>query len=83
MKNLRRSYQVLQNTNADMIAEHTKRAANYQELLAHLKKVNQALQNAGRLRCGNAKTRTIQACRAAVKANNVAELCQLIQTGAK
>ncbi|CAD7945052.1 unnamed protein product [Amoebophrya sp. A120] len=83
MKNLRRAYQVLQNTNGDMIAEHTKRAGNYQELLSHLKKVNQALQNAGRLRCGSAKSRTVQACRQAIKANNIGELCQIIQTGAK
>mmetsp|Transcript_23317 Transcript_23317/g.58989 ORF Transcript_23317/g.58989 Transcript_23317/m.58989 type:complete len:84 (-) Transcript_23317:112-363(-) len=83
MKNLRRCYGVLQKTNADMIAEHTKRAGNYQELLQGLKRVNHALQNAGRLRCGQAKVKTIAACRAAIKANNVLELCQLIQTGAK
>ncbi|CAD7950967.1 unnamed protein product [Amoebophrya sp. A25] len=83
MKKLRRAYQILQHTNGDMIAEHTKRASNYQELLTHLKKVNQTLQNAGRLRCGAAKSKTVQACRAAMKANNAGELKGLIQTGAK
>ena len=71
MSNLKKTYQMLSNTNGDLVAEYTKRSSNYQELLAALKKVNQILQNAGKLRCGNARTRTVQACRSAIKSNNV------------
>lgn len=81
MKNLRRCYQILQSTNKDMILEYQKRAGNYQELLSLLKKVNQALQSAGKLRAGKAKQRCVTACRAAIKANDVPELRHCIQTG--
>jgi Bardet-Biedl syndrome 2 protein len=39
------------------------------------------IQRAAKLRCGGAKTRIVSACRAAIKANNVHALFNLIQFG--
>ena len=74
-------YQQLRRFNEELVAEHSKRQQNYEELMANLKKVNQVLQNAGKLRAGQAKTRTVQGARAAIKRNDVAELVNIIQTG--
>ena len=71
----------MQNTNNELASEYTKRAGSYEQLLGHLKKVNQTLQNASRLRVGLAKTKTIAYGRECVKKSNVVELVQGTQTG--
>lgn len=43
--------------------------------------VNNMIQKAARLRMGAAKTRVVTACRAAIKANNVQALFQIICQG--
>jgi len=41
------------------------------------------IQKASKLRVGTAKAATVQACREAIKANNVQQLITIIKTGRK
>merc|ERR1719473_1537334 len=50
MPNLKRVFSNLQQTNSDLIAEHSKRANNHNQLLAQLKEVNLMIQKAAKLR---------------------------------
>mmetsp|Transcript_17740 Transcript_17740/g.49157 ORF Transcript_17740/g.49157 Transcript_17740/m.49157 type:complete len:729 (-) Transcript_17740:99-2285(-) len=81
MSNLKKVFGGLQQTNGDLIAEYNKRANNHQQLLLQLKEVNMMIQKAAKLRVGNAKTRVVAACRAAIKKNNIHELFHIIRTG--
>lgn len=81
MTNMKKVFSSLQQTNGDLIAEYNKRATNHQALLTQLKEVNMMIQKAAKLRCGNAKTRVVAACRQAIKKNNMHELFQVIRTG--
>jgi Bardet-Biedl syndrome 2 protein len=81
MDTMMRMYNELMDVNRELIAEHNKRAENHQALLAALRRTNQMIQRAAKLRCGGAKTRIVSACRAAIKANNVHALFNLIQFG--
>ena len=78
---MKRHYRQLHDLNKDLIAEHDKRATNHGELLEALKEVNQMIQRASKLRVGAAKTKVVNACRAAIKANNTQALFAIIQTG--
>merc|ERR1719389_1344118 len=81
MPNLKRVFSNLQQTNSDLIAEHSKRANNHSQLLGQLKEVNMMIQKAAKLRVGQAKTRVVAACRQAIKNNNIHELFKIIKTG--
>ena len=81
MKAMRTAYSELHALNAELIGEYNKRANNHEQLLAALKEVNMMIQKAARLRVGGAKTRVVNACRAAIKANNIHSLFKIIQTG--
>lgn len=81
MTNLRKVCVNLQHINGDLIAEYNKRANNHQQLLAQLKEVNMMIQKASNLRIGNAKSRVVAACRAAIKKNNIHELLAIVRTG--
>lgn len=81
MQHLKKVFGSLQQTNGDLIAEYNKRANNHQQLLAQLKEVNMMIQKAAKLRVGNAKTRVVNACRQAVKKNNIHGLFHIIRTG--
>jgi Bardet-Biedl syndrome 2 protein len=67
----------------DLLTEHEKRAQNHAELLDGLKRVNQMIQQAARLRVGGAATKVVAACRAAVKANNMQALVKVVRGGAE
>ncbi|XP_060066741.1 Bardet-Biedl syndrome 2 protein homolog [Ylistrum balloti] len=82
MKNMRKGYMELFNMNRDLINGYKIRCGNHQELLASLKQVNQVIQKAGRLRVGRYKTQVVNACRGAIKSNNVSSLFKIIKTGA-
>jgi len=78
---MKREYSELYSLNNELIAEYRKRSNNHQALLAALKEVNHMIQKAARLRVGAAKTRVVNACRAAIKANNIHSLFQIISQG--
>mmetsp|Transcript_16107 Transcript_16107/g.40587 ORF Transcript_16107/g.40587 Transcript_16107/m.40587 type:complete len:715 (+) Transcript_16107:67-2211(+) len=81
LKLLKRTYTKLWDLNRELLAEHAKRTINQEALLAALKKVNQMIQKAARLRVGPEKTAVIAACREAIKNNNTEVLFTVIATG--
>ena len=78
---VRRTYTDLYSLNCTLTAAYKTRADNHASLVASLKAVNQTIQKASNLRVGPAKSRTVSDCRAAVKANNLAELFRIIESG--
>lgn len=78
---MRTHYRALNDVNRELFGEYYKRSQNHENLLEALKKVNLTIQAAAKLRCGEAKTRVVSECRAAVKANNVAGLLKIIASG--
>lgn len=81
MKHMKQAYASLMDVNADLMREYVKRANNHAELLERLKEVNQTIQKAARLRVGEAKGRIIISSRQAVKANDIAQLISVLQSG--
>lgn len=81
MGNMKKGYTELYNMNRDLINGYKIRCSNHQELLASLKQVNLIIQKAGRMRVGKYKTQVVNACRAAIKNNNVNSLFKIIKTG--
>lgn len=81
MKAMKKAYRKLYELNQELLGEHLKRATNHSLLLEGLKDVNQMIQKAARLRVGQAKTRVISSCRAAIKQNNVALLFKILKDG--
>lgn len=82
MKNMKKGYMELFTLNRDLISAYKIRCNNHQELLQHLKEVNKMIQRAGRVRVGKFKTQVVNACRSAIKANNVSSLFKIIKTAA-
>ncbi|CAM9282098.1 unnamed protein product [Ectocarpus fasciculatus] len=78
MESMRRAYTELYGLNNQLIAGYSTRAANHEGLMAGLKQINQVIQRASNLRVGTAKTQVVSACRAAVKANNLDTLVNII-----
>ena len=67
--------------NGELVREYVKRANNHEALLAALKDVNHMIQKASNLRVGASRKRVVSESRAAVKANNIQTLFQVIATG--
>lgn len=65
----------------DLIVEHDKRATNHSSLMDSLKEVNLMIQRAARLRAGAPKSRIVNACRTAIKANNTSLILKIIKDG--
>jgi len=78
---MRRAYTDLHALNNQLVGGYNIRSGNHEGLLAALKQVNLMIQRAANLRVGKAKTLVITECRAAVKANNLPLLFQLVKTG--
>jgi len=78
---MKKKYRQLMDQNHELVIEHMKRYNNQQELLDGLKKVNQMIQKAARLRVGASKMAVISACREAIKKNQLHILVQIIETG--
>jgi len=81
IKAMRAAYAELYTLNAELMGEYSKRANNHEQLLAALKDVNHMIQKTARLRVGSAKARIVSACRAAIKANNIHSLFQIMKSG--
>lgn len=67
--------------NGQLLGEYQIRANNHTELLNCLKALNQFIQRAGNLRCGQAKNKTIAKFREGVKARDLAMITQAICSG--
>eukprot|EP00826_Nyctotherus_ovalis_P058227 TRINITY_DN7989_c0_g3_i6.p3 TRINITY_DN7989_c0_g3~~TRINITY_DN7989_c0_g3_i6.p3 ORF type:complete len:161 (-),score=65.97 TRINITY_DN7989_c0_g3_i6:188-670(-) len=78
---LKKVYTKLQQDNGELIAEHTKRQNNYEQLVNCLKEVNLMINKAASLRVGSAQAKIVGLCRAAIKANNTHLLAQIIKSG--
>lgn len=78
---MRRHYADLFSLNNELLAEYNKRANNHEALLAALKEVNQILQKAANLRVGRAKSRVVTEARAAIKANSIDVLYEIVCDG--
>eukprot|EP00604_Paraphysomonas_vestita_P000668 CAMPEP_0174824826 /NCGR_PEP_ID=MMETSP1107-20130205/38413_1 /TAXON_ID=36770 /ORGANISM="Paraphysomonas vestita, Strain GFlagA" /LENGTH=217 /DNA_ID=CAMNT_0016054201 /DNA_START=1603 /DNA_END=2256 /DNA_ORIENTATION=- len=81
MEVMGRAYTDLYSLNNQLIAGYNNRAQTHEALLNALKDVNQMIQRAANLRVGTAKTRVINDCRVAVKANNMQALFRIIRQG--
>lgn len=81
MPSMKSHYAGLFNVNNELLAELKKRQTNHNELLDCLKKVNNMIQKAARLRVGRPKADVIASCRAAIKTNNISRLFEIIQHG--
>lgn len=81
METMGRAYTDLYSLNNQLIAGYNNRAQTHEALLNALKDVNQMIQRAANLRVGTAKTRVINDCRVAVKANNMQALFRIIRQG--
>uniref|UniRef100_A0A3B3RAJ6 BBSome complex member BBS2 n=1 Tax=Paramormyrops kingsleyae TaxID=1676925 RepID=A0A3B3RAJ6_9TELE len=81
MRNMKKRYVELYNLNRDLINEYKIRSNNHNTLIAGLKSVNQAIQRAGQLRVGRAKTQVITACRDAIRNNNINALFKIMRAG--
>ncbi|XP_027838207.2 Bardet-Biedl syndrome 2 protein homolog isoform X2 [Aphis gossypii] len=66
-----------------MIQNHQVTCENHDQLLVTLKKINNIIQNASRLRVNNNRTDTITSYRQAVASENMTVLKKLIETGNK
>ncbi|KAL4096737.1 hypothetical protein QTP88_021631 [Uroleucon formosanum] len=64
-----------------MIQNHQVTCENHEQLLVTLKKINNIIQNASRLRVNNNRTDTIASYRQAVASENMTILKKLIETG--
>ena len=67
--------------NGQLLGEYQIRANNHSELLSCLKVLNQFIQRAGNLRCGQGKNRTIARFREGVKARDIGVITQAICSG--
>lgn len=81
MESMRKAYTELNAMNNQLISGYNVRQQNHENLLAALKDVNQMIQRAANLRVGKPKAKVITDCRAAVKANNMNSLFQIIEQG--
>jgi len=81
MSMMRRAYTDLHALNNQLVGGYRIRSSNHEGLLAALKQVNLMIQRAANLRVGKAKTSVINECRAAVKANNLQLLFNIISQG--
>ena len=83
MTMMRKAYTELWGLESQLVGAYNIRAKNHTGLLGALKEVNQMIQKAANLRVGAAKTSVITGCRAAVKANNLKNLFEIISIGEK
>lgn len=78
---MKQSFLQLYDLNKDLINAYNIRCNNHTDLLGTLKIVNQYIQKAGRLRVGSAKSQVVNACRAAIKDNDIPRLIKTVING--
>lgn len=82
MAAMRKGYAALYDVDKELLDENMKRANNYEELKAALRKVNGFIQKVGRLRMTTAqRSAVVTACRNALKENKTSALIDIVRTG--
>ncbi|XP_046985484.1 Bardet-Biedl syndrome 2 protein homolog isoform X1 [Schistocerca americana] len=81
VKDVRRWYAELNYISTDLVRGYNIRCMNHQELVEALKQVNLIIEKAAKLRVGRFKVSVINACRMALKNNNVSLLVKAIRIG--
>ncbi|XP_049846723.1 Bardet-Biedl syndrome 2 protein homolog isoform X2 [Schistocerca gregaria] len=81
VKDVRRWYAELNYISTDLVRGYNIRCTNHQELVEALKQVNLVIEKAAKLRVGRFKVSVINACRMALKNNNVSLLVKAIRIG--
>ena len=74
-------YSDLNFLNRELMNEYRIRSQNQQDLISTLKQINSTIQKAGNLRVGKSKSNLVQACRVAIKQNNLTALSKIISSG--
>ena len=81
MSYFKQSLSSLHQFNGELLGEYQIRANNHSELLNCLKIVNQYIQRAGNLRCGQKMNKTIASFREGVKNRNIDKIIDAICNG--
>lgn len=80
-RTMKQLYGELNALNRELINEYKIRSQNHQDLVGTLKQINVIIQKAGNLRVGRSKNKLVQACRLAIKQNNLSILTKIITSG--
>ncbi|KAH1006404.1 Bardet-Biedl syndrome 2 protein homolog [Dendroctonus ponderosae] len=75
------NYHELSGVNKALISGYNIKAQNYNEGIETMKRINQIIQKASRLRVGQHSAVMINHCRNAIKNNNIEGLIKIIRTG--
>lgn len=74
-------YRALRDVNRDLLQDHSRREAAYNDLAGHLKTINRVIHSGAQLRRGAHKETFVAACRAAIKANESQLLVRALRQG--
>uniref|UniRef100_A0AAR5Q943 Bardet-Biedl syndrome 2 protein homolog n=1 Tax=Dendroctonus ponderosae TaxID=77166 RepID=A0AAR5Q943_DENPD len=81
IKDMMSNYHELSGVNKALISGYNIKAQNYNEGIETMKRINQIIQKASRLRVGQHSAVMINHCRNAIKNNNIEGLIKIIRTG--
>ncbi|XP_030766651.1 Bardet-Biedl syndrome 2 protein homolog [Sitophilus oryzae] len=81
IKEMINHYKDLDGINKELISGYNIKVHNYNEGIETMKKINNILQKASRLRVGQNSAVMINHCRTAIKNNNIEGLMKIIRTG--
>lgn len=83
MASMKRAYLDLMNMNKELIVRHEHRAKVQEDLIAGLKEINLMIHKTSNLRVGKAKEAIVKDCRAAIKANKMTSLTDIMRISSK
>ena len=78
---MKKNYAQVQQENTALINEYKKRQLNHEELLAALKKLNQMIRQASKLRMGQASKQVVAQARECIKNNQFEKILGIFQSG--
>jgi Bardet-Biedl syndrome 2 protein len=79
MISMKRAYLELMNMNKELIVRHEHRAQVQKDLIEGLKEINLMIHKTSNLRAGKAKEAIVKDCRAAIKANKMLSLTDIMR----
>lgn len=80
-KQVRQCYMDINSVNRDLVSCQRIREKNHEDLVAALKQINLLIQKTANLRVGKPKADMIQACRQAIRQNNLNVLTKIVTSG--
>ena len=80
-KSVKQAYLEINSVNRDLMKCYSIRQKNQEDLVAALKQINLLIQKTANLRVGRPKTELVQACRQAIRQNNLSTLIKIITSG--